>query len=200
MTVESLFTRVLDPDIQFLIRAKARQLARGIGFGRCDREDLAQELTLRLLQRVKAYDPAKASFYCFALVVLDRVGKTLIEARAAACRDSSSTISLQTIVPDPEDDFVPMAALVNTDERSNRTGRFTDSEIDVCDLSLDVQSALANLPAKLRRLASRLVTASRAEIRRRTGESETRQREQFVRLREALKHAGLRIYLTRARE
>ena len=200
MTVESLFTRVLDPDIQFLIRAKARQLVRGIGFGRCDREDLVQELTLRLLQRVKAYDPAKASFYCFALVVLDRVGKTLIEAREAACRDSSSTISLQTIVSDPEDDFVPMAALVSTDERSNRTGRFTDSEIDACDLSLNVQSALATLPAKLRRLARRLVTASRAEIRRQTGESETRQHEQFVRLRAALEHAGLRIYLTRARE
>lgn len=200
MTVDSLFTRVLDPDIQFLIRAKARQLVRGVGFRRGDHDDLVQELTLRLLQRVKAYDPARASFYCFALVILDRAGNTLIESRAAACRDSSSTASLQTIVPDPDDAFVPLAALVSSDERSNRTGRFTDSEADARDLSLDVRSALATFPADLRRLARRLVTASRAEIRRRTGESETRQRDQFVRLRDALERAGLRTYRTRARE
>lgn len=200
MTLQSLQDRILDPDIQYLIRTKARQLARANGFRRCDRDDLAQELTLRLLQRLRAYDPAKASFYCFALVVLDRVGKHLIESRSAACRDSSTTTSLQTPVTDHDGDVVSLAVLVGMDERANRTGRFTNTEVETCALSLDVRETLDALPADLRRLARKLVTQSRAAIHRRTGEPESRLREQFVRLREAFEQAGLRIYLDRARD
>lgn len=191
MTIESLQARVLDTDIQFLIRAKARQLTRAKGFRRGDQEDLAQELILRLLQRLKAFDPARASFYCFALVVLDRSALTLLEARTAACRDSSTTLSLQMPDPEVEDDPTPLAQLVGLSDRANRVGRYTLPEDQLRDLVLDERAALDALPPDLGRMARDLTTARRSEIVRRSGEASAKVRERFLRLRESFEQAGL---------
>jgi RNA polymerase sigma-70 factor (ECF subfamily) len=194
MTLEALHSRVLDSDIRYLIRTKARQLSRANGFQDHDRDDLEQELTLRLLQRLKAYDPAKASFYCFAIVVLDRVGKHILESRRAASRDTSTTLSLQ--MPRPphprkEDDPTPLDQLIVPSDRANRVGRYTLPEDQLCELVLDVKSVVDTLPDDLRELARDLAVARRSEILRRTGESASHLRERCLRLRAALERAGL---------
>jgi hypothetical protein len=200
MTLDALRTRLLDADIQYLIRTKARQLSRAGGFGRGDRCDLEQELTLRLLQRLAAYDPEKGSFYCFALVALDRVGKNLLESRNAACRDSSGTVSLHTPVTSPDGDQSRLADQVGDAERDNRRGRFTATEAEARDLASDVRDVLDALPADLRDLADRLVTASRARIVRDTRLPDARVRELFARLRDEFERAGLAAYLDGPRE
>jgi RNA polymerase sigma-70 factor (ECF subfamily) len=196
---DQLQTRLLDADIRFLIRSKANQLTQANGFSRGDREDLEQELTLRLLQRIKAYDPRKASFYCFALVVLDRVALHIIESRSAACRNSAGTVSLHTRVVSPDGATLALSDLVGPEERSNRVGRFTASEHEARELTLDVRSVVERLPAPLRKLARRLITTNRAEISRNTGQSESELRDQFRRLRTAFEDAGLQSYLPAAR-
>jgi len=191
MTIESLHDRVLDSDIQYLIRTKAGQLTRANGFRRGDRDDLEQELTLRLLERLKAYDPKKASFYCFALVVLDRSASTIIEARTAACRDTSTTLSLQMPDPTAEGDLTPLSQLVGPADRSNRVGRWTLPEDELREVVFDVRSVLESLPPDLRRMARDLATAKRSEIIRRSGEATSRVRDRFHRLRAAFVQAGL---------
>ncbi|CAN5469256.1 hypothetical protein BH11PLA2_BH11PLA2_21050 [soil metagenome] len=200
MTLEQLQSRLLDPDIRYLIRSKANQLTQANGFSRSDREDLEQELTLRLLQRIKAFDPARASFYCFALVVLERVAIHLIESRTAACRNSSGIVSLQTRVVSSDGATLPLSDLVGPNERSNRVGRFTASEDEARELTLDVLGVVATLPAPLRKLARQLITANRAEILRSTSQSETELRDQYRRLRTAFEDAGLQSYLPAARK
>lgn len=200
MPLESLHARVLDPDIQFLIRAKALQLTRARGFRSGDQDDLTQELTLRQLRRLKAYDPAKASFYCFALVVLDRSASSLVEARTAACRNSSTTLSLQMPDPGVEDDPTPLADLIGPSDRANRVGRYTLPEDQLRELVLDVRADLESLPSDLKQLALDLSTAKRSEIVRRSGESRSRLRNRILRLREALEQAGLGPDKSAARE
>ena len=128
MTLDHLHSRLLDADIQYLIRAKAGQLATA---------------------------------------------------------DGGSS---------------PLADLVGPEERSNRVGRFVAPEDEARELALDVRAVLDGLPARVRKLAGRLATQSRAEIVRSTGQSETRVREAFLRLREAFERAGLDSYLPGARK
>jgi RNA polymerase sigma-70 factor, ECF subfamily len=167
MNLDSLHRRVLAPDIQRLIRNRARSLCKTNGFRRQDLDDLVQELTLRLLQRLPAYDPERASLYCFALVVLDRVSKHLIQSRAAGCRDRSSTVSLDTTFVDSDLLPVPLSEQIDADDRGNRTGRFASSETELRDLSLDVRIVLDAAPDRLKRLAEELLTSNRREIARR---------------------------------
>ena len=192
MTLEQLQSRLLDADIRYLIRTKARQLCRTPGFARHERDDLEQELTLRLLQRLRAFDSAKASFYCFALVVLDRVAIHLREARSAACRSDSGTISLESRVIGSEGKPSSLAALVGDDERSNRVGRYTASQTETIDTSIDVQTVVAELSGHLQELSQQLVTANRTEIAQSTGLPLKDVRRRIRIIGNALEEAGLK--------
>lgn len=195
MNPELLHTRVLDNDIQYLIRAKARELCRITGIRRDERQDLEQELTLRLLRKLKAFNPQKASFYCFAGVVIDHAAKNLLRSRF---RDSQQPpgclISLQTLVQSPEGATIRLAELVGDTERDNRRGRYTATEAELNDLTTDVRAVLARLSPELRDLARRLVTSSVRQIIRETGEPADRVRGRMARLRRVFRSAGLKTY------
>lgn len=58
----------LTPYAKSLIAFKAKQLCRKPGFGRCDEDDLVQDLTLCLLEKGDRYDPSRgASIDTFAI-------------------------------------------------------------------------------------------------------------------------------------
>ncbi len=195
MNPELLHARVLDNDIQYLIRVKARELCRVPGIRRDEREDLEQELTLRLLQKLKSFNPKKASFYCFASVVIDRCAKSLLRSRFRESQQPpSSLVSLQTLVVSPEGATVRFAELVRDTERDNRRGRYTATEAELNDLTTDVRAVLAALPTELRELAQRLVTSSVSQIIRETGEPADRVRGRVAWLRRLFWSAGLQTY------
>lgn len=194
MTLELLHARVLDNDIQYLIRTKARQLCRVPGINRDEREDLEQELTLRLLRKLQSFNPKKASFYCFAGVVIDRVAKNLLRARFCESQQPAGVVSLQTLVLSPEGATVRFAELVADTERDNRRGRYTATEAERIDLTTDVRAVLATLSPDLRDLAQRLVTSSLRQIACDTGEPWLHLRRRLARLRKVLQCAGLKTY------
>ncbi len=67
---ETQHTSVLNEYARKDIENKARRLIRRAGFSRSDREDLEQELTLRLLERSALYDPSRASLNTFVVCVI----------------------------------------------------------------------------------------------------------------------------------
>lgn len=191
MTLESLQARVLDSDIQRLILRKAHQLCRRAGFHRGDLDDLVQDLTLRLLERLDAFNPERGSFYCFALVVLDRAAATAATSRAASCRDTSTTMSLESPDPRAEKDATPLGQTVLSTDRENRLGRYSRSDQELRELAIDVRGVLDELPVELRDVAEGLVRHSRYELARRAGVDRKRVLRQALELRIALFRAGL---------
>src|SRR5262249_26357549 len=74
---------VLDQRAQAIIRKKARQLARRPSSGPSARDDLEQELTLRLLPALHDYDPTQGFLHGFVKTVVDRCAANMLrEARA----------------------------------------------------------------------------------------------------------------------
>lgn len=191
MTLESRQARVLDADIQRLILRKAHQLCRRAGFRRGDLDDLVQDLTLRLLERLDAFDPERGSFYCFALVVLDRVAATAATSRAASCRDASTTLSLESPDPRAERDATPLGQSVLSTDRENRLGRYSRSDQELRELAIDVRGVLDGLPVELRDVAEGLVRHSRGDLARRAGVNRKRVLKQALEVRIALFRAGL---------
>ncbi len=194
MNPELLHARVLDNDIQYLIRVKARELCRVPGIRRDEREDLEQELTLRLLRKLKSFNPKKASFYCFVGVVVDHAAKNLLRARFCESQQPGDILSLQMLVQSPDGETVRFAETVGDAERGNRRGRYTITETELIELTMDVRAALATLPPELRDLAQRLVTSSLRQIARDAGRSLKYIRKRFARLREVFGRAGLETY------
>lgn len=192
MNPELLHARVLDNDIQYLIRTKARELCRVPGIRRDERDDIEQELTLRLLQKLQSFNPRKSSFYCFAGVVIDRVSKNLLRDRFCGSQPPAGVVSLQMLVVSPEGDIVRLAELVADAERDNRRGRYTASETELTDLKIDVGAVLATLPPDLRELAQRLTTSSLRQIASGTGEPWLHLRRRFARLRKVLRRVGVK--------
>lgn len=191
MTLDSLQARVLDADIRQLILRRAHRLCRRAGYRRCDLDDLVQELTLRLLERLDAFDPDRGSFYCFALVVLDRAAATAARSRAAACRDASTTVSFESPDPRANGSAAPVGQSISATDRENRLGRYSRTERELRELAIDVCGVLDELPAELRDVAEGLILNSRCELARRMGVDRKRVLKQALEVRIALFRAGL---------
>ncbi|MGI8424197.1 MAG: RNA polymerase sigma factor [Chloroflexota bacterium] len=141
---------------QNLIRIKARQLSQKRGFRRHEREDLIQELTLRLLTKLPNYDPARASLDTFCDRVIISAVKMLIRDRRRLCRaGDSSTVSLEGQVALVGRHPVPMREALGEDDRLRRLQR------KACDpeLTQGVRELLEALPADQRRIAGILMHA-----------------------------------------
>src|SRR5262249_1034887 len=77
-----------------LIRRKARELVGRAGLTSQDREDLEQELLLRLLERLPAFDAERSAWTTFAALVIRRCAANLLRYRQAEKRDCRTTRSL----------------------------------------------------------------------------------------------------------
>lgn len=145
------------------IRYKAGCLARRLGLGPADWEDLEQDLKLHLVKRSSKFDPEVAHWNVFVVTVISRYILTfLMKRRCARLRDGRSCVSLDELVEDggevPDD---PEAGMVN--------GCAAPCAVDTTaqrDLAIDVQESLARLPRRRRELCQRLMRDSLSEVAR----------------------------------
>jgi len=174
-----------------LISWKAKQLVGKAGFTESDREDIEQELTLDLLERLPNYDPSRASKHTFiARVVAHKIAR-LIERRTAAKRDHSrAVVSLSELVGLEEVHLEPRAATVE----EGGTGAYR-SRAKSRDLAFDLAELLQNLPEELRTLCERLKTQSVSDVCRETGVPRSTIYEWMKRLRGSFSERGLDKYL-----
>lgn len=171
-----------------LIREKARQLIRQPGFHRSERPDLEQDLRLALWERVDKFDPEVAHWNVFATTVIERQVATLCEQRQADKRSDlqEPPLSLSTMIPDCDDELVPLEELIEPRQQEARLGISRPDDLQLTELRMELEDELAKLPDDLRELAEQLKTMSLMEISRLTGESRRCLRRRLEALREAL--------------
>jgi RNA polymerase sigma-70 factor (ECF subfamily) len=173
-------TIVLDCFAQGIIRRKARLLVGRAGFTEQDRQDLEQELVLRLLQSLDLFDPEQGHSNVFATTVIERAVGTILRKRRAKKRDARVR-SLDR--GQSKDDKSPEPV----DPRPSGQEAF--------DLASDLADVLARLPDDLRALAERLKSSSLSRVAEDLGVPRTSLQRRVQRLRQCFEDAGLRIYL-----
>lgn len=183
-------------DVAGLVRGKTRELVRRTGFNRSDADDVEQEVAVDLLRRLARFDPAKASLRTFATRVVEHHVSTLIESRAAACRDwRRAQVSLDEMVRDETGDVVPRWQTLDGEACGARRRGDEPDEAAEHDLRLDVRNAVAALEPGLREMAEKLSAATPTEVARATGRPRTTIYESIGRIGEALGDEGLSDYL-----
>lgn len=173
---------------QIVIRQKARQLCRRSGFSRSDEEDLAQELTLRLLQKEHLYDPARgATLETFADRVISSAVKMILRDRRRLKRAASITaLSLDSTAVLDDGKPALLCQIVSDADRA----RITLSERHTDD-SADILALLNSLPAPLADLARRLTQGSVASAARELRVSRHQVYALIAQLRQHCEQAGL---------
>lgn len=172
---------VLDRFAQGIIRRKVRLLVSRAGFTKQDRQDLEQELVLRLLQSLDLFDPEQAHPNVFITTVIERAVAMILRERRAKKRDSGVVRSFDQAKAKDGSTAEP------ADPRGDNQERY--------DLASDLAEVLAQLPDDLRALAERLKGQSVSQAARELGVPRTTLQRQVERLRKTFEDAGLRIYL-----
>lgn len=132
-----------DDYARWLVECTADRLIGHGGFAENEREDLQQELLLRLLESWPAFDPRKSQPLTFVAIVIRNAASKLVRQRRMECQHIR-------FVPESPDVDVP-------------------SHVPAVDLQCDVATVLERLPPELQELAGRLMTESVTEVARSDG-------------------------------
>lgn len=179
---------VLDAHVQKLIHIKAHQLLRHQGFSRSDRDDLVQELTLRLWRQVDRFDPTRASFHTFAARVLDSCAATIVRERRRLKRAAGLRAqSLENTFVQRGSSSTPLADLVRDSDLERRTGVGARRK----QITAEVSRAVEALPPDLQDLCRRLMSGTPASVARELGLSRYHLRKAVARMRRHFEEAGL---------
>jgi RNA polymerase sigma-70 factor (ECF subfamily) len=178
-----------------IIRRKVRQLIGRAGFTRQDREDLEQELALRLVQRLPLFDPGRAHRNVFITTVIERCVANILRDKQAGKRDYRRMRSLNVPVDAGDEASTELANAIGAHEHDARCGRSPRNQEELAQLVNDVAEVLTRLPAELRGLVERLKSQSISEIARDQGVPRTTLYASIRRLRQHFEKAGLKDYL-----
>jgi RNA polymerase sigma-70 factor, ECF subfamily len=179
----------LDRFETWLVHHKAWQLVRTCGFTASDVQDIAQDLALDLLERLKTFDPGRANRHTFAAMVVKHRIAAIIERRSAAKRDRRrEACSLNDSVSDYNGKTVQRHETLNCDLSGRGSGKPSD-------LTVDIHAAIAGLPLQLQALCVHLQTKTIAQVARELGIPRMTLYGDIKRLKAAFEQAGLGDYL-----
>ncbi|MBI1900551.1 MAG: sigma-70 family RNA polymerase sigma factor [Planctomycetia bacterium] len=177
-----------------IIRRKVKQLVGRAGFKQQDREDLEQELILRLLQALPSFNPKKAHRNAFVTTVIERAVASILRDKQAEKRDHRRVSSLFVLIDTPCGP-TELASTISQAEYDARRGRCPRSLEEMAQLIRDVADLMARLPPDLRDLAEPLMTQSKSEIARELDTPRTTLNEWVRRIRRRFERAGLKDYV-----
>jgi RNA polymerase sigma-70 factor (ECF subfamily) len=177
-----------------LIRRTATRLARGAGFTDADREDIGQELALEFIQRRADHDAERGSPSAFAAgVVRQRVVDILRERRAHRRGGGKGVLSLHDEVTNGDGGRTERGDALDEADGRRRPGTHSRSDLELCELRLDVEAVLSRLPERLRRLCELLKHMTLAEASRHTGVPRATLYEDLVTLRGIFVASGVAV-------
>jgi RNA polymerase sigma-70 factor (ECF subfamily) len=178
------------------IRRKAAQLVGKTRLTGSHRDDVEQDLTIRLLRRLPKFDPRRRPWPVFVKVVIDKHVATLLETRRTKKREHiQNIVSLSELVAGEDGEQEELGRQIGPEQKENLIGRYASSDLERSELTHDVQAVLATLPDDLRDLCARLQTDSLTQVARDLGVPRSTLREQVQRLRQIFEQAGLRSFL-----
>ena len=186
----------IDPYIESRVRIKVHQLIGKYGFTEADRLDLQQELMLRLLRKMKHFDPERGKKTTYTARILDRTIKDILRLQVAQCR--SWLLCQTSLDEDCSADMEEEGALLMDSVRcADLVGResLDGDESEDLALRIDLERVLESLPADLRVICERLKEVSLTELERETGIPRSTIFYKRKLIRRAFAEAGLQIYL-----
>jgi RNA polymerase sigma-70 factor, ECF subfamily len=189
------FNQKLDRFTHGIVRRKVKQLIGRAGFTQQDREDLEQELLLRVLQSLPSFDPKQAHRNKFVTAVVERHVATILRNKRAEKRNDQLVASINVTVEVEGMGAVELAQTVSEDELAARLGRKRRSAEDLANLALDIATVIAAMPKEWQELAERRKTQSMQEISDALGIPRTTLNETMQLITARFKRAGLREYL-----
>ncbi|MFO8013369.1 MAG: sigma-70 family RNA polymerase sigma factor, partial [Phycisphaerae bacterium] len=180
------------------IHHKARQLIGKAGYTEEDVEDIEQDLTLDLLDRLPRFDPTKSTRNTFVARCIDHKVSQLLRHRQTEMRDyQREACSLNDEVEVDEEELAERHSTISQDEHDLRIGKYTRPAGERADLQLDVVAVLADLPPELREVAEMLTTMPIAEVARKLGvPRSTLYETHLAQLRETFEAKGLGGYFS----
>jgi RNA polymerase sigma-70 factor (ECF subfamily) len=179
----------LDRFAAWFVHHKAKQLIGMAGFTKDDLEDLKQDLTLDLLQRLEQFDAGRAQRHTFVVMVVEHRIAAILEHRTAAMRDTRrEQCSLNDPVSDHEGKTVQRHETLDA-------GFLGRGDAKPGDLAVDIQAVIAGLPRRLQVLCVHLQTKTPAEVARELGMPRMTLYGDIKRLKAAFERASLGDYL-----
>lgn len=178
-----------------IIKRKVRQMIGRASFRHQDREDLEQELLLRLLQALESFDPVMGHRKCFVTAVVERSVCNILRDARAKKRDGRGVCSLQSLLDGANEEINFLGQTISQREYDARRKRQPRCDMDLAQLVIDVQSVLDELSDEARELANRLKKDSKSQIARETGVPRTTLCDAARRIRKQFEDASLRDYL-----
>ena len=189
------YQQKIDRFARGIIRRKVNQLIGRAGFTRQDREDLEQELVLRLLQALPSFDRAKAHRNVFVTTVIERYVANILRDKQAEKRDHRRIGCLDVMMEITDEGPTELAQTIGQRELDARLGCHRRSDEELAQLARDIADVMAKLPDELRELAERLKSQTKSEIARDMGVPRTTLNESVRRLRRRFESKGLKDYL-----
>lgn len=181
---------VLSGYAKSLIRHKARQLCRNLGFSSTDREDLEQELTMHLLTKAHLFDPGRASSSTFAERVIRTTIAMMLRDRSRQKRAAGfKALSLEGTDVVQGHGIASLRDLLRPSDLGRRTGM--GDEERRAETVAAVNDALQSLPPDLQDLCSRLINGTTASAARDMGISRRQVRNAIERVRRHFEASGL---------
>ena len=185
---------ILDGFTTRLIRRKARQVVRRAGFSRSDRDDIEQELRLKLVKDLASYDPDQGHRHAFVVTVVERCVANLLRNRAAEKRGCRCTCSLDVVIEDGEEGPTELGETIGDRQYNARRVRWPRDAHELIELTADIEKVLADLPPELRELAEALKSESISAIARRTSTPRTTLYQRVRQLRRRFVEANSRDF------
>lgn len=185
-----------DPFIKSVIQRKVRLVISVSSFDQHDREDLEQEIYIRVAKSVEQFDEKVGHLYPFICTLVQRHLANLVRNRGRSKRGPSRIGSLSLMVTLPDGGSTELSQLIGEDDRNRRLGRESRlSEQDLTDLQIDLAQEIAKLPEQWRHLLQRRQTQSMSEIARDLGVPRTTLNDWMRHIRSRFEAVGLDKYL-----
>ncbi|MCA9259623.1 MAG: sigma-70 family RNA polymerase sigma factor [Planctomycetales bacterium] len=178
-----------------IIRRKVNQLIGRAGFTQQDREDLEQDLFVRVLQSLPKFNPDQAHRNKFITTVVERYVANILRNKQAEKRDHRRISSLNVMIEITEEGPTELAQTIGNRELDARLGRHRRAEEELTQLAFDLADVMSTLPESWRKLLELRKSRTMQEVADEMGVPRTTLNDWMRRIRQRFEKAGMQDYL-----
>lgn len=194
---QSNFNPYEDTFTRNLVERKTDGLIGKYGYTEVDRDDLQQDIYVRVMQGVRLYDSREGHRNKFVTAIVERYVANIVRNRCAEKRCDANTILLSTPLTQSSGETLRISHVISDTALDRHTGRMRRSQSELSDLRSDLQNRIDELPAHQRHLIELRKTMTITEIADKFGVARTTASGWFRKIREHFEDAGLAEYFDR---